>query len=438
MSSDPIGAMRDFGPNLDFGFSGEGELSFPEFLRAIEAERKRFDGIAGVVWRNDDGIVINPPMLISDLDALGMPALELIRPDTYPESQHGAFYEQFPICPIITTRGCPYSCTFCSAPIISGKKLRHHSVDYIRELILRLYHRYGIREIHIVDDNFTMDIAYAKRIMRAIIDLDLGLSLAMPNGIRMDWLDDELLELMKAAGVYVVSVAVESGNDKILKAMKKATTVAAIRENVARIRRHGLDVAAFFILGYPGETPETIRDTIRLSRELDLLRANFFTYLPLPGTRSYDQVQKEGGIAKVDWDNFLFMAAPYTPEGMTRKTLLSLKRRAFLGFYLRPKAFIRNVLAIRSYRHLKFLMRRFYHWVLMTPNPAHGMTAEERSWASRLWSRVAGLLSARRPDAAQLTEPITIPAESLRGHGSENDMRPHTAVGAAHADYALA
>ncbi|MCH7807613.1 MAG: B12-binding domain-containing radical SAM protein [Planctomycetes bacterium] len=407
MSSDSVGAMNDFGADLDFGFGGEGEESFPPFLHALEKGAKTFEGIPGVVWRRDGRVIANKQMLISDLDSIGLPAIDLIRPDTYPESQHGAFYDQFPICPIITTRGCPYSCTFCSAPIISGKTLRHHSLDYLRDLIQRLYYRYAIREIHIVDDNFTMDIEYAKSVMQMIIDLNLGISIAMPNGIRMDWLDDELLELMKAAGVYVVSVAVESGNDRILKAMKKATTVAKMRENVALIRRHGLDVAGFFILGFPGETRETIKDTIRLSRQLDLLRANFFTYLPLPGTSSYKQLVRDGELEDVDWDNFLFMTAPYTPKGMTRGELMSLKRGAFLRFHLRPTILIRNLLAIRSYAHFRFLLTRFYHWVCMSPHPAHGMIEARQPWYARAWSRVAGLIGYRRSRA-----PVVIAARA--------------------------
>ncbi|MFQ5461933.1 MAG: B12-binding domain-containing radical SAM protein [Phycisphaerae bacterium] len=393
MSSDAYHAMTDFGADLDFGFGGEGELAFPVFLGVLEKRSRAFADVPGLVWRDGERTETNPQMLVEDLDGLGFPALDLIRPDTYPESQHGAFYEQFPISPIITTRGCPYSCTFCSAPIISGKKLRHHSVDYVRDLILVLYHRYGIREFHIVDDNFTMDIEYAKSVMRMIIALDLGISLAMPNGIRMDWLDDELLELMKAAGVYVVSIAVESGNDRILKAMKKSTTVAKIRENVARIRRHDLDIAAFFIVGFPGETRETIRDTVNLSLELDLLRANYFTYLPLPGTTSHARLVADGEIEKVDWDHFLFMSAAYVPKGMTRKELMNLKRIAFLRFHLRPRILIRILLAVRSWRHFKFLTRRFYHWVLMTPNPALGQIKDQRSWWSRLKARFADLFA---------------------------------------------
>src|SRR3989338_11669501 len=102
-----------------------------------------------------------------------------------------------------------------------------------------------------------------------------------------------------------------------------------------------------------------MKGTVRLSKDLGLIGANFFTYLPLPGTESYNELVRTGEIEKVDWNNFLFMSAPYTPAGMTRHELLKIKRKAFLTFHLNPKVFFTNIWAIKSLRHLKFLLRRF-------------------------------------------------------------------------------
>ncbi len=374
ISSDPEQAFKNLESNLDFGFAGEAEIGFPIFCDLLESDSEAdFASVPGLIWKRGTETVFNSQEMEQDLDSLGDPAWDLIHPENYPEAQHGAFFKKFPIAPIITTRGCPYACTFCSAPNLSGKKLRHHSREYVLRNIQLLYHDYGIREFHIVDDNFTQDIDYAKDIVRGIISLQLDISLAMPNGIRMDYLDDELLQLLKEAGLYLVSVAIESGNDKILKIMKKGTTVAKIRRDVERIRKNGLDIAAFFILGFPGETLDTMNETIRLSMDLPLIRANFFTYLPLPGTESYRLLEESGEIKKVDWDNFYFMSAAYVPKGIQREELLSLKRRAFLQFHLRPNVLIKNLLGIRSFRHLKFLLMRFYHWILMketvSPDP---------------------------------------------------------------------
>jgi anaerobic magnesium-protoporphyrin IX monomethyl ester cyclase len=381
ISSDPRRALEHLGDNCDFCLAGEGEIGFPKFVDAIERGETDFSDVPGLLWWKDGELLENPQEMVQDLDSLGYPAWELICPEHYPESQHGAFYEKFPIAPIITTRGCPYSCTFCSAPILSGKKLRHHSREHVIGEIRMLYEERGIREFHIVDDNFTFDIDYAKDILRGIKELNYDIALAMPNGIRMDRVDDELLELMKECGLYIVSVAVESGNDRILKKMKKATTKAKIRENVDRIHRHGLRIAAFFILGFPTETEEEMKETIKLAYELPFVRANFFTYLPLPGTESYRELEESGEIGSVDWLNFYFMSAAYVPKGMTRERLLKIKRNAFLGFYLRPKQFWFNLRSIKSRKHLGFLLKRLNHWVVQAPKRRSDRRRESEAFA---------------------------------------------------------
>jgi anaerobic magnesium-protoporphyrin IX monomethyl ester cyclase len=367
ISSDPTPGFENLRDNLDFAFAGEAEIGFPIFVDALDSkvDSPDYSNIPGLIWQKGEELFENPQKMEDDLDQLGDPAWDLIRPELYPEAQHGAFFKKFPIAPIITTRGCPYSCTFCAAPILSGKKLRHHSKEYVLRNISLLYHTHGIREIHIVDDNFTQDIEYAKMIVRGIIELKLDISIAMPNGIRMDYLDDELLVLLKEAGLYLVSIAVESGNDEILKDMKKGTKVHKVYRDVNLIKKHGFDIAAFFILGYPGETMETIKDTIALSLKLPLLRANYFTYLPLPGTESFHKLEETGELKNIDWDNFYMMGAAYTPKGIRREDLLQIKRKAFLRFYMRPKILIRNILGIKSFGHFRFLFKRFCNWIII-------------------------------------------------------------------------
>lgn len=369
----PVEAMDDFGNLVDYAIAGEGELGFPKFVNGLadgNLEEVAPD-CPGLMFYKEDGTLFKNESKLTpmdELDNLGQIAWDIIKPNTYPEAQHGAFFEQFPIAPIITTRGCPYKCTFCSAPKMSGSNLRHYSVDYILKEIKMLYDDYGIREIHIVDDNFTMDLPYAKAVLQGIIDMNLGISLAMPNGVRMDWLDDEILILMKKAGMYMVTVAIENGNDRLLKLMRKGTTVKKIRRCVEKIKSHGFDVAAFFILGYPSETYEEMEETIKLSLELDLQRANYFTYLPLPGTQSYNELVEQGELENIDWDNFYFMAGAYVPKNMSRERLLKTKKKAFSRFYLRPKIFLYNLMRVKNPRHFKFLFKRFCHWMLMNPD----------------------------------------------------------------------
>ncbi|MCX5677916.1 MAG: radical SAM protein [Candidatus Omnitrophica bacterium] len=350
--------------DLDFLFVGEAEKGFPQLVNAVEKGPKDFSGIPGLGFREGGAIKINPKIIVDDLDSLGLPAWDLIKPQEYPESQHGAFFKQFPIAPIMVTRGCPYSCTFCAGKIVSGRKIRRRSIDNVLGEIKMLNKDFGIKEFHIIDDNFTMDKEYAKDLLRKLKELDLGMTWAVPNGVRMDALDDELLALMKETGLYMISLGIESGSDEVLRAMKKNITVAKIRECVNRIDRAGIDIAGFFILGFPDETVATIKQTIDFAVELPLKRANFFTYLPFPGTESYEKLLASGELKDVDWERFYFTNAAYVPRGITRKELKSLHRLAFAKFYLRSHIILYQLKSIQSVKHFGFLARRFVRWIV--------------------------------------------------------------------------
>ncbi|MEW6409276.1 MAG: radical SAM protein [Nitrospirota bacterium] len=365
-SAVPEETMRHFLGDLDFVFAGESEIGLPRLLEKLDkGNGNDYSDVPGLVWCNKERIIINDRAVVDDLDSLGFPAWDLIHPETYPEAQHGAFFKRFPIAPIMITRGCPYLCTFCGAHLISGRRLRRRSADHVIKEIKMLYNDYGIREFHIVDDNFTINRDNAKEFLRKLIDLNIEISWATPNGVRMDTLDEEMLVLMKKSGLYLISLGIESGSDRVLKLMKKNITVERVRNCIKMIKNHGIDIAGFFIIGFPGETAEDIEKTVKFSLELDLIRANYFTYLPFPGTESYKQLESNGELDKVNWDRLYFMSAPYAPKGMDRKTLKKIQRMAFLRFYGRPAILIKNILQIKSLNHLRFLLRRFFHWVVM-------------------------------------------------------------------------
>lgn len=366
-SAVPRETMGYLGGVVDFLFQGEAELGLPLLLEKIEGVAGyNLGDIPGLVWRDaENRVILNNRVYPENIDSLGLPAWDLIHPERYPEAQHGAFFRKFPIAPIMVTRGCPFSCTFCAGSLITGQKIRKRSIEHVLGEIGMLYDDYGIREFHIVDDNFTADKRYAKELLTRLIDLKLDISLATPNGVRMDSLDEELIKLFKRAGLYIISLGIESGSDRILMLMKKNLTVAKIRKAVDLIRSFGIDIAGFFIMGFPQENIQDIRGTMKLSLELDLIRANYFTYLPFPGTESYKKLKENGELADVNWERFYFMSAPYVPLGLTQKMLRNLQREAFFSFYLRPKILIKNILSIRSPRHLYFIIRRFFHWILM-------------------------------------------------------------------------
>jgi radical SAM superfamily enzyme YgiQ (UPF0313 family) len=120
------------------------------------------------------------------------------------------------------------------------------------------------------------------------------------------------------------------------------------------------------MFGYPGETIEEMKKTIELSLKLPLIRANYFTFLPLPGTEIFNDMKKNNELDKVDWGHFYFMNAVYSSNGITRKHLKKIQRQAFLKFYSRPGIIWKNLIKIKNYRHFKFLLKRFYHWIIMS------------------------------------------------------------------------
>ncbi len=363
-SAMPLEMMDAFRGRLDFLFAGEAEAGFSKLLKSLDGGSKDFSSISGLTWREGESVKSNPRVFMEDLNDIRMPAWDLIHPEEYPESQHGAFFKQFPIAPIMITRGCPYPCTFCAGHVVSGRKVRRRSIDNVLAELTRLNKEFGIREFHVIDDNFTSDMSYAKEFLRRLKSLDLGMTWAVPNGVRMDALDEELLGLMKETGLYIISLGIESGSDRVLSDMKKHLTTSRIRECVRMINGAGIDVSGFFILGFPGETVGSINQTIKFSLELPLVRANFFTYLPFPGSESYEGLRARDEIQGIDWKRFYFTSASYTPKGISREKLKNLQRLAFAKFYLRPRILFYNLRSIKSLRQVLFLLKRFFRWVV--------------------------------------------------------------------------
>ena len=364
-SAAPHETMTLFQEDLDFGFAGEAEIGFPLLLERLESSNQGFSDIPGLIWKEGSNIIINSPSYNQNIDQFSV-AWDLIRPDEYPEAQHGAFFERFPIAPIIATRGCPFLCTFCAAHFVVGRKVRKRSIENIFEEINFLYEKYHIREFHLVDDNFTLNKIFVKNFCKKLLESNLDISWATPNGVRLDTLDKECLEIMKESGLYLISVGIESGSDRVLKMTKKELTVKKILNGVNVIKKSGIDIAGFFMFGYPGETIEEMKKTIELSLKLPLIRANYFTFLPLPGTEIFNDMKKNNELDKVDWGHFYFMNAVYSSNGITRKHLKKIQRQAFLKFYSRPGIIWKNLIKIKNYRHFKFLLKRFYHWIIMS------------------------------------------------------------------------
>ena len=366
-SSRPENIWDDY-PGVDYGFRGEGETGFLKIIEYLSGvgepwngdflDESELRGVPGLIWKSNGKVCCNDQAFQNDLDTISFPAWELIDISDYQSAPQGVIFKNQPVAPMIITRGCPFLCTFCAGYNITGRKLRFRSIENVMQEIDLLYNKYNVREIHILDDNFTLDKEFARKFCEELIHRKFDISWCCPNGLRLDSLDREILVLMRKAGCYYVSIGIESGSQRVLDMMKKRLKISEIKRQVDMVRSVGLDVNGFFILGYPGETIDDIRKTIDFARELDLSRAAFYNFLPLPGTSVYEDLLEEHKIDGLDWTKMSQCDVPYVPDGMKADQLKELQRSANLKFYLRPAIFYRLLREIKSVSQLKFIVKR--------------------------------------------------------------------------------
>jgi len=324
--------LRDM-PAVDYAFKGEGERGFPRFCEAVLAGQS-VDDIPGLAWRTPQGLHLNPPELIEDLDTLPR-----IRWEDIPIHEYPDYITSLPFIPVMATRGCPYQCTYCSAFNIFGRRFRHRSVQSVVDELRLLQRVHGVRAVNFSDNEFSLDRGYVMELCQALKDSGLGTEWELANGLRLDTVDEELLSTMADAGCRYVSIGVESASNSILLENKKAMTQAVIREKAALVLRSGLQVQGLFIIGFPTETQAQILDTIRFSLELGIDKTNFSILMPLPGTEVFDSLVASGAIdvESFDWENMRPDNVTFPREHLSASRLRWLQRYAYLRFYLRPR-----------------------------------------------------------------------------------------------------
>lgn len=365
-SGDPIGTFS-YLDGLDFAFKGEAEIGFGKFLGAVRdlgaGIRGNYDvlrGIPGLVFKDKDGaITVNESHYVDDLDSLDFPAWELMDPREYPQAPHGGFARQFPAAPIIITRGCPHFCTFCAGRSITGPRIRKRSIDNVWAEIQYLRERFGVKELLVEDENFTLHKKLLNEFCVKIINSPEKISWSFPSGVRLETLNAENLRLMEEAGCYSLAVGVEFGSQRIHDITKKRLNIALIEEKVALLSRTKIKTTGFFLFGIPGETRADMQKTIDLSLRLDIDRAQFNNFMPLPGSELWDYLAQNNKLGTIDWDTFFVHDVAYAPDGVSKDQIKRLQRTAYMKFYLRPKTMFRILKEIKSPGHMKMLFNRF-------------------------------------------------------------------------------
>ncbi len=342
----PLKTMNEVG-KIDFLVIGEGEYTLLELLQALESDCD-FKKIKGLVWRKGGEIIINPKReLISNLDELPLPARHLL-PDLKMYKQEFG-YKRLPVTSVITSRGCPFNCTFCSK--VFGNTYRHHSAEYTINEIKHLIEKYKIKEIDFLDDTFLLDIKYVEKLCEMIKSEKLDITWRCNGRINVLINHLDILPKIKKAGCWYISFGIESGNKEVLASVKKEITLEQTREVIKHTHKAGIFSKGHFMIGFPNDTKDTINDTINFAKSIHLDSVAFYLVYPLYGTELYSQALKSGTFNKGDFENMFGEAGddtPYVPEGLTKEYLVSVQKEAYRKFYLNPRYILRQVRYIRD------------------------------------------------------------------------------------------
>jgi len=342
----PERTLQEF-PKFDYICVGEGEMAFREF---VDRTQRHLDvsNIQGIAGRRGADIYVNGRGAIpEDLNDLGMPAWEL-----------------FPVAPkyhVMSQRGCPFGCNFCSRPY--GRKLRNRSVPHVIEELRMVIERLGSSNIHFADETFTVRKDYVAELCEAITAAGLHKKAQFWCHVHANTIDLRTAKLMKAAGFTEVGFGVESGNPEILRQMKKGIDRADVIRAANVLREAKIKFATYFIIGHPYETEASVNDSISLAVELNPTSVAFGLMVPYPGTEIWEMVTRgEGGykVISANWEDFnKQIGNALELETLSRKKMEQLQIKAYLTVYLRTWRFWEMSQAIWSNRdRIAFMLKK--------------------------------------------------------------------------------
>jgi radical SAM superfamily enzyme YgiQ (UPF0313 family) len=318
-------------PSFDYGIVGEGEVSFFDFLDRV----RRGDETAscpGLVYREGDAVVANERSpYIADLDALPLPAWDLVAgfPHRYQPSIFS--YRNSPVATLVTSRGCPFSCSFCDRST-SGKTGRYHTTESVLRHCRHLVES-GVRHIIFYDDLFTVRKKRVVELCQAFLESGFGFTWSCNSHPNL--LDAETLALMKRAGCWQIAYGIESGSQRILNVVKQEVRLPRMRETLRMTRAAGIRTKGYLMIGHPTETIETLDETAEFLKvvELDLCQVTKFT--PYPGTPAYPTIRSYGAFDE-NWDQMNAMNFVFIPNGLSETILEMYFHQLYSIFYRRP------------------------------------------------------------------------------------------------------
>ncbi|MFH1226166.1 MAG: radical SAM protein [bacterium] len=341
--------------NIDFVVRGEGEETIIELLEALGG-RKILSEVKGIYYKDKNGIIftgVRP--LIENLDDLPFPARYLLK---HPAGYISPDALKMPVTSIMTSRGCLGNCTYCCTKQIFGRSIRFRSVRNVADEIKEAIEKYGFNEIHIMDDSFTQNKQRVLEFRDTIKERGIKTTFVFSNGIRADQVDEDILRAFKDLGVLSVGFGVESGNQTILNNIKKGIKLETVRRAFRLSKKYGFETWGFFMIGLPGETRETIRETIDFAKELEPDFAKFLILKPYPGSEVFNQLYQQGRIFDFNYNHYGTYTAPvHDLPGLSKEEILKLQKEALRKFYLRPSTVLKTIRRMRSLTQIKLNLK---------------------------------------------------------------------------------
>lgn len=347
----------------DFICMGEGEETFGQLLDVLASDGD-FSQVRGLAYKNGDGGTHKnlPRPSIEDVDSIPLPSYHLLDLDRYVEAESARYTPKYPrAIQVFTSRGCPWHCTYCHD--LFGKKFHPRSPENVLREMKMLYQDYNIREFMIEDDIFNFDMDRAKRICDLIVEEGMQVGLQFGNGVRLERLDEELVQKLAAAGTHHMAIAIESASPRLQKLMRKNLKLHMVKDVVSWTNKYKINTLGFFMIGFPTETIEEINMTIQFASETELDEALFSIVIPYHGTELSQQVLSEGDYDPDNSTDHLHEVAKIKTEDFDFQTLKRLQRKAYLMFFLTRFRFLKmlpKLLSIRSSKkYLKAIERNF-------------------------------------------------------------------------------
>lgn len=321
-------------PCFDAVVVGEGERTFLELLETPDGG-EAWETVAGLALPRDGGCLRTPAReRIRDLDVLANPAWDLL--PRYPQGYTAPLFnfKRLPAATLITSRGCPLRCKFCSRAVF-GNRIRFHSAGYVLEMVDRLVKEYGVRHLIFYDDMFVANRRRLVEICEGLIDAYRGKISFSCNG-RVGWMTPEVLALLRRAGCWQIAYGLESGTQEVLDILDKRQTLEKVEREVRMTREAGIRVKGLFMMALPGETAKSVWATVRFAANLHLDLFQITKFTPLPGSPLYEEAGAWGTFEN-DWTRMNMLNALFVPHGMTREEIDDLFWKINQFFYGRSE-----------------------------------------------------------------------------------------------------